>query len=115
MTRSPNKICSAVAGILFLLLGFCCRLAAQERNLVSGDFDSASFVNFVTHIESITPYHFYYDAAELDSFKVTLHFRQEPLDSVLILLFQNTTFHFAIDSVSEVFVTRHVKIQTMFP
>jgi hypothetical protein len=100
-------------GILFLLLGFCSKIRAQE--LVSGDFDSTSFSNFVTQIESVTSYHFYYDAAEMDSFKVDLHVHQQTLDSVLTQLFKNTAFHFAIDSVNEVFVTRHVKIQTIFP
>jgi len=104
-----------LGGILFFLLGFSCKIVAQERNLVSGDFDSSSFANFVTHIESNASYHFYYDAAEMESFKVTLHFREQTLDSVLNRLFQNTTFNFAIDSVNEVFVTRHVKIQTIFP
>jgi len=115
MTRSQNKICSAFSVVVFSLLGFCSKLAAQERNLVSGDFDSASFVNFVTHIESSASYHFYYDAAGLDSFKVSLHFQNRPLDTVLYLLFQNTALQFAIDSANEVFVTRHVKIQTGFP
>src|SRR5690349_21765482 len=107
MTSSPNKVCAVLGGIIFSLCGFCSKLAAQERNIVSGDFDSTSFVNFVTHIESITSCHFFYEASELDSFKVTLHFKRQPLDSVLNVLFQNTAFHFAIDSVNEVFVTKH--------
>ena len=90
-------------------------MTAQHRNLLTGDFDSTSFANFVTHIESTSSYHFYYDATELDSVKVSLHFRQQTLDSVLTLLFQNTSFHFAVDSADEVFVTRHIKIQTVFP
>ena len=101
--------------MVLFLLGLCSKITAQEPGLVSGDFDSTSFENFVTHIESATSYHFYYDAAEMESFKVTLHFREQTLDSVLTRLFQNTTFNFAIDSVNEVFVTRHVKIQTIFP
>src|SRR4030095_14139514 len=115
MPRSCNKICPAFGGILFFLFGFCGKLAAQEQNLVNGDFDSTSFSGFVTHIESTSSYHFYYDASEMDSFKVNLHFRDQRLDSVLSLLFRNTAFRFAIDSVNEVFVTRHVNIQTIFP
>jgi carboxypeptidase-like protein/TonB-dependent receptor-like protein len=115
MARSRNKICSAFWGILFFLFGFCIKIAGQGRNLVSGDFDTTSFSGFVTHIESTSSYHFYYDASEMDSFKVSLHFRDQTLDSVLSMLFRSTAFHFAIDSVDEVFVTRHVRIQTVFP
>ena len=101
--------------MLFFLFVFSCKVGAQDRNLVSGDFDSTSFSSFVAHIERVTSYHFYYDASEIDSLKVSLHFREQTLDSVLALLFQNSAFQFAIDSVNEVFVTKHIKIQTIFP
>ena len=112
MTRSRNNKCVWLSGMIFLFC-FCCR--AQDKGLVSGDFDSSSFRDFVRHVESILPCHFYYDTTELDSFKVNLHFKQQPLDKVLTELFQNTTYNFAVDSLDQVFVTRHAVIQTIFP
>src|SRR5580765_2212135 len=112
MTRSRNNKRVWLSGMIFLFC-FCCR--GQDKSLVSGDFDGSSFGDFVKHVESILPCHFYYDTTELDSFKVNLHFRQQALDKVLTGLFQNTTYNFAIDSLNQVFVTTHAVVRTVFP
>src|SRR5215813_12991360 len=101
MTRTRNNRSVWLCGMIFL---FCICCKAQDRGLVTGDFDSTSFKDFVIHVESILPCHFYYDTTELDSFKVNLHVRQQPLNAVLTELFRNTTYNFAIDSLNQVFV-----------
>jgi hypothetical protein len=116
MNRSPGsrQICFT-AVYLFFSLCFCYETKAQEKNLVSGDFNNASFSDFVKHVENILPCHFFYDSKELDSFKVNLHFRQQTLNNVLSELFQNSGYNFAIDSADQIFITRHFVIRTIFP
>ena len=92
MTRSRNNKCGWLSGMIFLFC-FCCR--AQDKGLVSGDFDSSSFRDFVKHVESILPCHFYYDTTELDSLKVNLHFRQQPLNGLTGVISEHT-YNFAV-------------------
>ena len=114
MNRSLSRVCFA-GMVFFFSLCFCCDLKGQEKDLISGDFNNASFSDFVKHVENILPCHFFYDNRELDSFKVNLHFRQQTLNNVLSELFQNSGFNFAIDSANQIFVTRYFVIQTVFP
>ena len=116
MNRSPNKrhewLCCP---ILFFLLSASNIVQAQERNLVTGDFDSTLFSDFVAQVETKCSCHFFYDSADLDSFKVTVHFSDESLHIALMKLFQNTVYNFAIDSSNDVFISKHSVIQTIFP
>jgi hypothetical protein len=46
-------------------------------------------------VESILPCHFYYDTTELDSLKVNLHFRQQPLNGLTGVISEHT-YNFAV-------------------
>src|SRR6266446_747243 len=62
---------------------FCLGASAQKNERISIDADSMRFENLVHEIESKTGCYFYYDKAELDSFKITLpsNFLHQPLKS----------------------------------
>ncbi|MFI5185248.1 MAG: carboxypeptidase-like regulatory domain-containing protein [Chitinophagales bacterium] len=116
MNKSVNNRGGWLAGIvLSFLLCICFEMKAQEKKLITGDFDSTSFADFVNNVERIYPCHFYYDTSELSRFQVTIHFHQKSLENVLGLLFQNTSYHFAVDSLNEIFITKRFVIQTSLP
>jgi hypothetical protein len=52
-------------------------------------------------------YHFFYEASELDSFSVNLQVKQVPFNELLRRLFLHSSFHFAIDSLHYVIVSKH--------
>ena len=97
----------------YFLLVFLCfffvrpRAAAQDTTLLSADFKGMNFEEFVHDIESRTDYHFFYEASELDSFSVNLQVKQVPFNELLRRLFLRSSFHFAIDSLHYVIVSKH--------
>ncbi|WP_158800469.1 TonB-dependent receptor domain-containing protein [Pedobacter sp. L105] len=98
--------------IKIYLLSFCFLFIlqvgfAQQNNakLISGNFQQATIAQFVSDIESKTDLHFYYDASQFDSLKITLQVNNQPLDTVLEKAFRNTDFHFSVSS-RQVFLTK---------
>jgi hypothetical protein len=90
--------------------------AAQDREKkISGDFHGFSFPQLANRLEAVSGYAFYYDPAEMDSLAINITVDQATIPEVLDQLFQNTDFHYAIDSLGRVFVTRHFSIQTKLP
>ena len=112
--RSLNRGCLLFGGLVILLLWVDCKANAQERRLITGEFDSTSFSSFVKTVEAEVPCHFYYNPADLDTFTVNIHFSNQLLDSALSQIFQNTAFRFTIDSLNEIFVTKYIAIETSF-
>ncbi|HEY4151305.1 MAG TPA: hypothetical protein VGM41_20345, partial [Chitinophagaceae bacterium] len=100
---------------VIIVLSFCQRAAAQKATSISGDFSNYSFPQFVAEIEIRSGYHFYYDAAEMDSFPVNIKADQETLAQLLDRLFEKTLFHYAIDSTGRVFITHRFVINTRLP
>ncbi len=100
---------------LVIILSFCQRAAAQKATPISGDFSNYSFPQFVAEMEIRTGCHFYYDAAEMDSFPVNIKADQETLSQLLDRLFEKTLFHYAIDTTGRVFITRRFVINTRLP
>ena len=102
-------------GILTTLaILFCClTLQAQDQPRIDGDFNDLYFPQFVQRIESITPYHFFFDPAEVDTLVVNLRARHALLSEVLDQIFHNTVFHYGIDaSDKNVYITRINAIRT---
>lgn len=89
--------------------------AHAQNSLVSGDFNNLPADSFFLQIEKTTPYHFFYDAKQLDSFRVAVSAKDETLSDVLKKAFQNTDILFAIDGQNRVFITRQVQIITSLP
>ena len=91
---------------LCLLFWFKPVLAQQnDMKLISCSFDKATIEQFVVGLESKTGYHFYYDAVQFDSLKVTLNVTEKPLTAVLDMAFPNKDFHYTIIK-NKVFLTK---------
>lgn len=87
----------------------------KKDTLISGDFH-LPFIQFVQKIEATTPYHFYYEARDVDSVMVDVNVQKEPLAEVLRKAFhlKSGKLHFAIDNYM-VFITKNTAIHTGLP
>jgi TonB-dependent Receptor Plug Domain/CarboxypepD_reg-like domain len=95
---------------LFLFLLILCAstqtFAQQTKNdLITADFNKASFEQFAKKIEAQTSYHFYFDPAQLDSFEITISVAKVHLSSLLNQVFHNTDLNYTIEK-GLVFITR---------
>lgn len=103
----------------FLLLGcsllLFTHLHAQQQKRVTGNFEGYSFSRLMARLEATTGYRFYYDPADVDSLNIDLTVNNATIPQILDQLFQNTDFHYAIDSTERVFITRRVTILTTLP
>ncbi|TSD64914.1 TonB-dependent receptor [Inquilinus sp. KBS0705] len=96
----------------YLLVFFCLFIvkivSAQEtvKKTISVNFQQAGIEAFVADIESKSGYHFYYDAPQFDSLRVTLQANDKTVDEVLNLAFKNTNYTFAITPALQVFLTK---------
>jgi hypothetical protein len=89
--------------------------ARGQNKSITGDFSGLTFEQFVYKVEAETPYRFYYKISDLDSVQVQAKASQASLEKVLKQIFNNTNFHFAIDSLDHVFVIKRATIQTDLP
>ncbi|HLZ85776.1 MAG TPA: carboxypeptidase-like regulatory domain-containing protein, partial [Puia sp.] len=87
----------------------------QEQKRVTGNFEGYTFSRLADRLEALTGYHFYYDPTDLDSLSIDMTVNKATIPQILDHLFQNTDFHYAIDSTGRVFITRHVAILTSLP
>ena len=101
--------------IHFFLLGFAFKAFSQKAKLISCDYTSAKFEEFVQGIEAITDFHFYYNPADLDSFSVTIKAKDITITDLLKQVFQNTPYYFTIDPSDHIYITKHVIIQAALP
>src|SRR5258706_11005229 len=97
-----------------LVVGFS-SVSAQDKKLISGDFQGMNFEQFAKSIESKTDFHFYYNISQFDSFTVNLSVNNKTLNAVLDEVFLHTDFHYSIDPENNVFVIRRYKIDTKLP
>src|SRR5882762_1397350 len=98
--------------LILSLLGYSLIASGQDRPLIDGDFNDLTFPHFAERIESITPYHFFFDPAEVDTLIINLRARKATLPQLLDIAFKNTVFHYAIDPLNNVYVTRLTTIRT---
>ncbi len=87
----------------------------NKNNLVSGNFENLSLVEFFQKIESQTPFFFYYNVAQFDSMPVNVTAQNEPLQTVLEKAFRNTSLLFSIAADNKVYITKGLKIVTILP
>lgn len=101
--------------LLFLLL-LSCAVQAQQTNAkrVSITLDSARIANLVQELETQTGLHFYYDARQFDSLRITLAVKDKLVEEVLTEAFANSDFHYTILE-QDIFLTRGTTIQTELP
>lgn len=100
--------------ILTCLLLLFKLVSAQQNNgkLLSVNFQQATITQVVSELELKSGCHFYYDAAQFDSLRVTLQVSDKPLATILGLAFKGSTFEFAITDRQQVFLTKSKQIQT---
>src|SRR3954470_22860478 len=106
-----NNIKKAVSALVFTLAAFLLHAQSGRQILVTLDADSMQFKDIVKELENKLPLHFYYDPNALDTARFTLHARDKELPTALSDLFGSrdmTPWHFAIDSLNEVFISRYV-------
>ncbi|GHA77563.1 TonB-dependent receptor [Pontibacter akesuensis] len=105
--------------LLAFLVLFCCSLQSQAQqnnpSLISGNFQSATFEEFARQVEAQTGYHFYFDAAAVDSLSITLKVQEQALPAVLRQAFAGTDFQFAIDARQQVFVSKGRQLSVALP
>jgi len=92
---------------IFLYFGImliACVARGQGTKLISGTFENLRFPQFVEEIEGITDVHFYYDPVELDTLLINIQANQLVLKELLKRALSNTSFHFTIDSLNNIFV-----------
>ncbi len=106
-------ICLLLFGCIQLFLSV--PVFAQQAPLINGDFSNLRFPQFVQKVESSTPYFFYYNSMELDSFNVNTQANGITLQQLLTTVFQNTVYHFSVDSLNRVFITERIPIVTVLP
>jgi hypothetical protein len=82
---------------------------------ISGQFNDIKFKDFVKTIESQTPYYFYYDATQLDNLQIFMQVQNQPLRTVLALVFKDTEYTYAIDAHNRVYITKGTAIITQLP
>lgn len=89
-------------------------LAQQNSNQpITDNFQQVTLEEFVKHIEAKSTFHFYYDARQFDSLRITLNVTNQPLDSVLSRTLRNTDFQYAITADQQVFITKGKPIYTL--
>lgn len=100
----------------FFSLIFSIHTYGQEKgNLVSGNFNNASFNEFVQKIESGSSFHFYYDPSQFDSVNITVSFNEAHLESILDKIFSKTRWHYLIDNDNHVFITKGFSLAANLP
>ena len=100
--------------ILFFLMGSS-KVFAQNEKLVSIELTDVPFSKFVQEMESRLPCRFYFNAAEIDSLRITLKAENENISSILQKALRGSNFLFSIDGAYRIFLTRKYKIQTALP
>ncbi|MHA6249850.1 carboxypeptidase-like regulatory domain-containing protein [Pontibacter sp. CAU 1760] len=103
--------------ILLLCVLVCCQAKAQQTNPthISGTFREATFEEFARQVEAQTPHRFYFDAAAVDSLRITLDVKEQPLAAVLGNILAGTDLKFAIDASYHVFITRGGELSVQLP
>jgi hypothetical protein len=104
-----TKIAVFVASILFAL-----HVRAQDTKVVSGNFNSFTFAQLVSEIESQTNYHFYYNPISTDSLLIRSNFSNARVSDILNEIFTGTSLHYAIHD-NAIFITQEREILTALP
>jgi hypothetical protein len=88
--------------------------SAQEplRERMSGEFNNAGIVEFVTSVEKQTDYYFYYDIHDFDSIGINLSAKNEPVVEALRKVFEGTSISFAADEHKHIFLSKNKAIIT---
>jgi hypothetical protein len=98
--------------LLFMTYG---ATAQEKKPLFTETFENTRLPVFFQQLEAASPYFFYYDSVQLDSFRITLSVQNQPLQAVLEKAFAGTDVLFSIDAEQHVFVSRQLQVLTTLP
>jgi hypothetical protein len=98
-----------------LLLSAHFAIAQKEKKMITGSFEEMRVEQFLLVLQRQTHYHFYYDTAQLDTIKINISVKNEPLEKVLEKGLSGTENIFSIDDNNNVFVTRGILVKTALP
>lgn len=117
MIKSFIKIKRALCLWALFILLFTAKVSGQgpSDNLVTGDFNEATFDAFVKKVEAQTTFHFYYNPAWFDSITITISLNKAYLSSVLDKILGNTNWHYTIDGENHVFITKGFTLAKELP
>lgn len=104
-----------IAFFVLTAAAFNCASAQSAYPLVTASFDSARIEKFLNILEQQTGYHFYYDTTQLDTTRIVLSVKDQPLPEVLELGLKNTGLLFTIDNQKNVFISSGLAVQTELP
>ncbi len=90
--------------LLFVSILFVLQVEAQTKQVVSGDFTSHTYAQFVSKVEAQTNYHFYYNPIWTDSLVVNAHFSNTNIAKVLDEVFIGTSLHYSING-NSIYIT----------
>ncbi|HWB27374.1 MAG TPA: TonB-dependent receptor [Chitinophagaceae bacterium] len=88
---------------------------AQTAKTITGNFADVPFNQFIQEVEAQTGYHFYYDASQTDSLKITYRGDRVPLTTALDEILQQYGLRYSIDDQGHIFITKAVQIYTTLP
>lgn len=109
LQTKPKRLLSVA--IFFI---FSVKVSGQDST-ITHNFSQQPFPQFVEYIESVTPYHFFYHASDLDSFHITATVNRVGVANLLEQVFQNTPFHFLIDPSKNIYISRQRLISSTLP
>lgn len=105
--------------LVFTILIFCLLLTGVSAQntipLISGDYNNLSAEKLLLALEKQSGYHFYYDSTQLDTAKISLSIKDQPLPAVLDLIFLNTGIGYSIDNHRNIFISKGLLVQTTLP
>ena len=100
--------------LCFLIIGSgaLTTAAQQQDSLFSIRSENSTVAAFVQQLETLTPYTFFYDSAQVDSFRVTVALEKQSLKTILDAAFKGTDLQYALDDQHHVFITRALQVLT---
>ena len=100
---------TGIAGVCYMLFA----VSANGQDIrINGEFYNITFPLFVQQVESGNNCHFYYKAADIDSFIINVKIVDQPLAEALKSIFNNTNYRYAIDASNHIFITKNTSLQT---
>lgn len=78
--------------------------------LVTGEFRDMPAVSFLLTLEKNTLYHFYFNKADLDSIRIDIAAKNEPLFKLLARAFEHTGIVFSSDREKHIFITHNTVV-----
>ncbi len=102
--------------ILFLCFQFGNKQAfCQDEKRITIDVSDVTFEAFVSELEKVGNYRFYFNSAETDSLRITIKVSEVTLPSLLEKVFRGTGFQFTLDKPNRVYITLSLQIQAQLP